>query len=459
MFKTKKIMSAVLAAVVLISATACSFGKANPDEVIKAAESFAKSVAALDSKKILKNVGEVDDDDADELKETLAVLDDGSDEAGLRKAIGKTIEYEVDEESVEIKKNNATCDINFTMIDYEDALGDLAGSVDDYMEAISSTKKTKDYTVSVELEKDGDTWVVTGDAVKELDKLYSFTEYEFYIVQNISAYIDKTEWQFGDGNVYENTYALELDLWFTQDPKVKLYFVITSGGKELYRSQPEEVDGIYFSCYFDDEMGAPLKDYYIAEGTYTFEIFTESGELLVSEDCTVKVTGANTNPTTPSNPNNNNNGAFEGEGISFIINDRSFADLKDAGWWDYGYEDAAGNWHGYMPDGDVYCSDAQTLSFAIELNSVGGPIYYAYYFLPGENPSLDDLDPGNPVFSKTISSTIYDDGTIYYDCDYTPASLEVGAYVMIVCKDASSISNPYITAVCTVISQTSTQIG
>ena len=83
MFKTKKIMSAVLAAVVLISATACSFGKANPDEVIKAAESFAKSVAALDSKKILKNVGEVDDDDADELKETLAVLDDGSDEADL----------------------------------------------------------------------------------------------------------------------------------------------------------------------------------------------------------------------------------------------------------------------------------------------------------------------------------------------------------------------------------------
>ena len=206
-------------------------------------------------------------------------------------------------------------------------------------------------------------------------------------------------------------------------------------------------------------MGAPLKDYYIAEGTYTFEIFTESGELLVSEDCTVKVTGSNTNLTNPTNPNNNNNGAFEGEGISFIINDRSFADLKDAGWWDYGYEDAAGNWHGYMPDGDVYCSDAETIAFSVELNSMGPQLYYAYYFLPGENPSLDDLDPGNPVFSKTISSTIYDDGTIYYDCDYTPASLEVGAYVMIVCKDASSISNPYITAVCTVISQTSTQIG
>ena len=129
--------------------------------------------------------------------------------------------------------------------------------------------------------------------------------------------------------------------------------------------------------------------------------------------------------------------------------------MKDAGWWDYGYEDASGVWHGYMPDGDVYCIDAETLSFSIELNSAGGPIYYAYYFLPGENPSLDDLDPSKPVFSKTISSTSYDDGTIYYECDYTPAKMEVGAYICIICKDASSINNTYITAVCQVISQTS----
>lgn len=459
MINSKKAMSTVLAAAMIFSATACSFSKPNPDDVIKAAESFAKSVASLDSKKILKNLNDVDDDDADELKDTLAILEDGSAEAELRKAIADTIEYEVDEESVEIKKGNATCDVVFTMVDYEDATGDLAGTADEYMEVITSTKKTKDYTVSLELVKDGDKWVVTGDAIKELDDLYSFTEYKFYIVENIKQYVDKTEWILADGNVYENTLFIELDMTFTENPGVKLYYVVSSNGTQLYKSEAYEAAGIYYTAFFDSSMGAPLTGDYISAGTYNIQIYTESDELLASEDCTVKVTIA-ANPTTPTNPTSGNNqGAFEGEGISFIINDRTFADMKDAGWWDYGYEDASGTWHGYMPDGDIYCSDAETLSFSVELNSAGGPIFYAYYFLPGDNPSLDDLDPGSPVFTNTISSTSYDDGTIYYECDYTPAKMEVGVYVMIICKDSSSISSPYITAACKVISQTSSQIG
>ena len=108
-----------------------------------------------------------------------------------------------------------------------------------------------------------------------------------------------------------------------------------------------------------------------------------------------------------------------------------------------------------MPDGDVYCIDAETIAFSVELNGMGPQVYYAYYFLPGENPSVDELDPGSPVYTDTVSPTQYPDGTIFYDFDYTPDQLEVGVYVLVVCENASSINRPYITAMCMVADITS----
>ena len=106
MIRLKRLLSSVLACTILVSATSCSlFRKTDPQEIIGAAESFAKSVAALDSKKILKSVETIDYDDADEFKDRISLNDMTSEERDLKQAIADTIEFKVDEDSVEFKKD------------------------------------------------------------------------------------------------------------------------------------------------------------------------------------------------------------------------------------------------------------------------------------------------------------------------------------------------------------------
>ena len=105
----------------------------------------------------------------------------------------------------------------------------------------------------------------------------------------------------------------------------------------------------------------------------------------------------------------------------------------------------------------VYCSDSETIAFSIELNSEGPAIYYAYYFLPGENADASSVDYANPTYAQTIEVTAYQNGTMYYNIDYTPDTMAVGTYILIIAADESHVSSPYVTAACTVIPQTSAE--
>ncbi len=452
MLKSKKLVSAVLAVVMLASATSCSLGKPNPDDVIKAAESFAKGAAAMDTKKISKNVDDMDEDDLDKLKDKFdSIKSSDSDGALIKQAIADTITYEVDEESVEIKKDQATCDVVFTMVDYADTTGNLAGKEEEFIDVIKSTKKTCEYEVTLELVKKDDKWLVSADSVGELDDLYSFIDYKFDIVKSVAGLVDSTDWMLADNGVYENTYSVELDLWFTSEPGIKVYYEVYVDGNKVYTADPFDVNGFYVAAVYNDKMGAQVTGTYISAGSYNIKIYSETGELLADETCTVKVTDTLTTSTTYP--------TFVGEDEFFIIGNRDFADIKNVSWWDYGYEDDEGTWHRYMPDLDVYCKDAETIAFSVELNTPGPNLYYAYYFLPGEHPTLDDLDVNSPVYSDTISPTLYPDGTIFYDFDYSPDELEIGVYVLVVSQNAQTINNPYITALCRVADITSDQIA
>ena len=68
MVKTRKLMSIVLAGVMVLSASSCSLleqdkktKEADPDDIIELAESFAKSVTTADADKILKNFEDISD--------------------------------------------------------------------------------------------------------------------------------------------------------------------------------------------------------------------------------------------------------------------------------------------------------------------------------------------------------------------------------------------------------------
>ena len=449
MINTKKITALGLTAAMLLSLCACTSN--DPKQITEAAEDFAAQVAALDGKKLLKLVEELDDDKADQIKSKLSMSDMEEDEASVKTAIASTITYEVDEDSVEFNgKDFATVDVVFTIVDYAKAIGDLTDA-DEMIEAINDASKTKDITLNVEFTKVDDKWLVTEDTVDNLSDVYAFLSYELSFSGGASGdyldMVDHTSWWLSDGGNYANATYIELDLWFTENPGIDVYYKVKKDGTEVYASQLETFSTSYYEAKYSEEQGATMDNGYVAAGEYTIEIYAADGTLIVSENTTVTV-----DSTSPSTSGTQTGGT---QTATYNLLNPNFADIMELGWWDYGITEADGTEHGTMASDGIYCSDSEVIAFSIQLNSEGPSIYYAYYFIPGEDADASTVDYSNPTYAQQIDITAYGNGTIFYNIDYTPDTMAVGTYVLIVAADANSINDPYITAACKVIPQPS----
>ena len=120
----KKTMSAVLAISVLAGFTGCT-GAGGNKAIISAAEALAENMVLADADLLISNSNL--DDDSDEAEALTGLLDNDSasaDEQDFYEAVEATIEYSVDANSCNIKKDKATVDIIFTMVDYNAVLKD-----------------------------------------------------------------------------------------------------------------------------------------------------------------------------------------------------------------------------------------------------------------------------------------------------------------------------------------------
>lgn len=452
MINGKKITAAVLTCAMMFSFAACS--KGNPSDVADSAEAFAKAVSNLDSKKMFKVTEEIDDSTADKITEKLSMSSLESDERDLKKAIASTIKYELDEADVEFGKNDtATSLVVFTMVDYEKVLADEdLKDIDSMKSAIESSSKKKTYKVTLELVQEDDEWLVTEDSLKNLDKLYAFLDYEVKVTPaDFSELIDHTSWFLSDNDKYENATKIELDVWFTDNPGVNVYYTVEKDGQEVYRSDVQSFSTSLYEASYDASKNAEMTGDYIAAGSYTISVFSENGDPITTSTTTVTVTTTQTTESTGDLPTSS----------TYTIHDSNFVSIKDIGWWDYGIDD---NGNGKIDEGEgrmvaagVYCIDAPTIAFSIEVpNGTTGPdIYYAYYFIP-EGGDVSKIDYTKPVDAKTISPKYYgQNDQTFYDIDYTPSKMEPGTYLLVIAKDEQSVTTtPYITAACVVISQT-----
>lgn len=436
MIRGKKLLCVALVGTMLLSATACDFGKVKPEVIIDAADSFAKAVAAFDGKKILKNVEDMDKSDADDFKSKLTMVDLDTDERELKKTIAGTIEYEVDEDSVYVKKDVASCDVVFSIVDYVDATSDLAGKPDDFMDAIKSCKKTQDYTVTVEFTKVEDEWLATADSLDELDDLYSFIDYEFEFVLFDLSDFDEALWYDYDGydesGYYEDCWYLELDVWFFDTPEVAMYYEVYYDGILYYTSRPENIDWTCYEIWIDEDIGVDLTDdWYMPEGIYTVKVYTEDGLLITESSATVVITD-----TGFGSGSGGGGGESYGED-SFTVYDDSFADIVEIGWTDY----ADGSYYG----SGLYDVTASAMGMYITIDGDGPELYYEVYYL-GDFDNLDfELD--SPIDSGYVSPL----GGTYY-IDYKPDSVEAGVYYFCVGESSPSMSdNPYIAGVAMVL--------
>ena len=178
----KKTTCAVMAGAILASMTGCSqiediIGKSGKGdttkEVMETAEDFCDAVADGDVDKILKLSSDDIEDKEDELKEVLDFDTYSHDMGGILKAITDTIEYEIDEDSLEIDDDKGEVEVTFTVFDYLDNdFEDDVDSLDEAEDAIADGDTTE-IKVTVEFEKTDDGWVIS-DTEDILDEVYEF---------------------------------------------------------------------------------------------------------------------------------------------------------------------------------------------------------------------------------------------------------------------------------------------
>ncbi len=178
----KKTTCAVMAGAILVSMTGCSqiedmIGKTDKDdpskEVMETAEDFCDAVADGDIDKILKLSSEDMEDKEDQIKEAMDIDSYSDDMGGILKAITDTIEYEIDEDSLNVDDDKAEIDVTFTVFDYLDnEFDDDVDTLDEAEDAIADGD-TKEIAITLEFELTDDGWVIS-DTEDILDAVYEF---------------------------------------------------------------------------------------------------------------------------------------------------------------------------------------------------------------------------------------------------------------------------------------------
>ena len=445
MINAKKITSFVLIFAMMASFAACN--KVDTDAVVKKAGNFAKAVAELDSSGMLKLVDDVDKKASEKIEAKMSMSSLDSDERAVKKAIAKTIEYKVDEESLETGKKDGTVsvDIKFTMVDYAKVLGneDLKDA-DSMVSAIKSSKDKKDYTVTCNLVSVKEKWMVTEDTLKNLADLYSFLDYQISFgpsSDEIVSMVDYTKWYMSNNGNYSNVDQIELDLYFKNEPGIEYYYTVRKDGSEVYRSTSTVMYSYYAEGVYGPNQQAVTDGGYLAGGSYEITFYlADDDTVLASNTTTVKVATATPTPA-PDLPM---------ETDTYQIYDKSFADIESIEWFEYD-EDAGKR----LEDG-VYYGDVETLAFSIKVRAEGGPVYYAFYYL-GKEADVDKIDTQKPDYEDTVSTNEYTNG-IFYDIDYTPSEMKPGYYMVAVAPSKDKLDSLYILGLCQVLEQKSTDI-
>lgn len=261
----RKILAVLLAGSIVLSFASCSAGGPKESDILDAAEDFADAMKNCDADKIveLSNVkkGSGEADNWEDLFNTANYSDEQN---AIAEAIADTIEYEIDEDSLDLDKKEASIDVVFTIVDYQAVLDDTVFfGVDEALSAINDCKEKKEFEMTFEFELDGDDWLVSNLGDSTNGNLYGYLGYPVDIVPDFGLLVDHTETYYDDVYVTVKFYFTEDVSEYADRMQADVYY-----GDELLEGTcyvDESSEYIKFSYYWNGED-------YIDSGTYTFNI-------------------------------------------------------------------------------------------------------------------------------------------------------------------------------------------
>lgn len=277
MNKFTRISAAVLAGTMALACASCSLipgmgSSAKTEDIVDAADAFASALVKCDAGKIIKLTNEEKDSDAAEDLEVLFGNEDYTDEQiAIADAVAGTIEYEIDEDSVKIDKDEASVDVTFTMADYEAVLEGEFSDADEAVAAISDCDETAEVEVTFEFALEDDEWLISNLGDKAYGKLYGFYGLDVSFMPDLAALVDYTD-------IYADYNYVYLSVVFTEDVSDyidDMTFDVFLDGELIYGDQTPYGDGDYIWC--DLTVDGPLES-----GTYTVTCYY--GDTVIASD-------------------------------------------------------------------------------------------------------------------------------------------------------------------------------
>lgn len=421
--KTRKMTALLVTAAMVMSMAGCSAlgsGKAK-EAVLDTASDFLDALVKLDADAMI-DVSDFDEDSADELALLLASLEDDEDIANLLDAYLGSVEYVIDEESIEVdmKKGSASLDVTISHADLEALAEDEDNMVDidTFIDAIDDAELKED-TLTLDLEQDDDEWLVVDatdfyeDFMQTLDT-GDFDPTTAFGSDFSEVYIGHSWWGADDDDTYTNAYYI--DFWGTYDSSMldespELYFTVEHDGNLVYTSDITSSADCYFYAtdYTDDE--------YLPEGSYTVSLYTSDGTLIDSDSTYVYLTATPTVAPT----------------VSTVDTETYWDDPSSAwadtitgwGWYDYSEGDI----------GDGYYSSGDTVEYdLVTSDDSASSLYYAYFYAD----DIEDVDISSPWCDGTVDFTAYSNANIY---EFPLDNAVSGTFVIVVAESESAFNN------------------
>lgn len=309
MKRIKRIGTAFLCGSMMLSfafgSTGCSLTSKSKEEILGVSESFCKALCDQKTKSAVKVVTEEDAEDDFDYYFDFA----DNDNAVAYEAIAKSLTYELDEESIEVDKKHgeASCDVVFTIADYETIIEEYectnAGALADAIDESDATKDI-DLTLDFEYVESGKskTWAVA-NYEDILDEIFSFTEYEpEYVIDVPSSVTDyfilTSDWD--DINV---TY-IDFDATFSMDYEdlgLSGYCDLYYNGTLIATEYCDVYDFIIVT--FDAaDCSIATEDGCFPAGNYEVQAFLNDGTFIVSDTVTVYYEAPTPTPTPTPEP-------------------------------------------------------------------------------------------------------------------------------------------------------------
>lgn len=277
---TSKTIAAALAGAMAVTCASCSMlpgDGAKTEDIVDAADSFAKALASCDAGKIAKQTNE-GKDVAEDLEELFGSEDYTEEQNKIADAIADTIEYEIDEDSVEIKKDEASVDVTFTMVDYESVLDGEFKNVDEAVDALKDCDDTCEVEITFEFEKDEDDWLVSNFGDKKYTELYWFYGLDVSFAPDL---VIEDSSIIGEYNYIYTVVTFTEDI---SDYADGFTFDVYLDGELYYGNMTPEIDEQYLFC--DLTLDGPLDS-----GNYTITVCYNDEEI-VSESVDIDNTNS-----------------------------------------------------------------------------------------------------------------------------------------------------------------------